>query len=131
MMMNPYLSTIVWWAVFFVLMVIAVWIFVLVTPFKLRKETEEKNGALGAALAGLLIGIAIIIFAAMATSASILTAISYSVLGFALMLISYFIYDLITPEKISQEIDDHNMLVGLKIAGLFIAVSLVVGGALL
>lgn len=131
MMMNPYFATVVWWAVFFVLMIAAIWVFDLVTPFKLRQETQEKNGALGAVLAGLLIGIAIIIFASMTTSSSILTAVSYSVLGFVLMLVSYFLYDISTPEKISKEIDDHNMLVGLKIAGLFVAVSLVVAGALL
>ncbi len=128
--MNPYLATVIWWAVFFVIMVAAIWIFDIVTPFKLRQETEEKNGALGAVLGGLLIGIAVIIYSAMANSNDIITAVLYSVLGFVLMLVSYFVYDLITPEKISHEIDDHNMLVGFKIAGLFIAVALVVAGAL-
>lgn len=130
MMMNPYLATVLWWAIFFAIMVIAVWIFDLVTPFKIRQETKEKNGALGAVLGGLLIGIAIIIFSAMAHNNAIHYAVSYSLLGFALMLASYFIYDLITPEKISKEIDEHNMLVGYKIGGLFIAVALVVAGAL-
>lgn len=81
-------------------------------------------------LGGLLIGIGIIIYNAMVHSDGLVNALIYSALGFVLMLASYFLYDLITPEKISQEIDDHNLLVGYKIAGLFIAVALVVSGAI-
>ncbi len=129
-LINPYVDTIIWWAIFFVVMVVAIKIFDLVTPYKLSQEIKEKNGALGAVLGGLLIGIGIIIYNAMAHSESLVNALIYSGLGFVLMLVSYFLYDLITPEKISQEIDDHNLLVGYKIAGLFIAVALVVSGAL-
>lgn len=130
MLVNPLIDTVIWWAVFFVVMVVAIKIFDLVTPYKLSQETKEKNGALGAVLGGLLIGIGIIIYNSMAHSDTLLNAVTYSATGFVLMLLSYFLYDLITPEKINQEIDDHNLLVGYKIAGLFIAVALVVSGAI-
>ena len=130
MIINPWVDTIIWWAVFFVVMIAAIQIFDLVTPFKLRQEIKEKNPALGAVLAGLLIGIGIIVYGAMVHSETLVFALGFSILGIILMLISYFLYDVITPEKISQEIDDHNLLIGYKIAGLFIAVALLVAGAL-
>jgi len=129
-LVNPFVDTVIWWAIFFVVMVVAIKVFDLVTPYKLSQEIKEKNGALGAVLGGLLIGIGIIIYNAMAHSESLVNALIYSGLGFVLMLASYFLYDLITPEKISKEIDDHNLLVGYKIAGLFIAVALVASGAI-
>ena len=129
-LVNPFVDTVIWWAIFFVVMVVAIKVFDLVTPYKLSQEIKEKNGALGAVLGGLLIGIGIIIYNAMAHSESLVNALIYSGLGFVLMLASYFLYDLITPEKISKEIDDHNLLVRYKIAGLFIAVALVASGAI-
>ncbi|MHB1419480.1 MAG: DUF350 domain-containing protein [Bacillota bacterium] len=127
---NPYWNTVIWWAVFFAQMVIAIKIFDLMTPFSINQETKEKNGALGAVLAGMFIGLAIIIFASMSASETLGKALIFSSLGYGLMLASYFLYNLLTPENISKEIDDHNLLVGYKIAGLFIAVGLVVAGAI-
>ncbi|MHB1127260.1 MAG: DUF350 domain-containing protein [Bacillota bacterium] len=127
---NLYLNTVIWWAVFFTLMIIAIKVFNLVTPFRIKQETREKNGALGAILAGMMIGVSIIFFASITASETMGHALINSALGYGLMLVSYFLFNWITPENISKEIDDHNLLVGYKIAGLFIAVGLVVAAAI-
>lgn len=129
-MANPYLATVIWWAVFFALVLVALKVFDLVTPFKVRQETREKNPAVGAVQAGLLVGMALIIYSAIVNSETILMALLYAVLGLVLMLVSYYVYDLISPEQVNKELDEHNLLVGYKIAGLFVAIGLVVAASI-
>lgn len=128
--MNPYLATVVWWIIFFALMLVVLWVFDRITPFNVRQETREKNPAVGVAQAGLLIGIALVIYSAIINSETILMALLYSVLGLVLLLASYFIYDLVSPEQVNKELDEHNLLIGYKMAGLFIAIGLVVAAAI-
>lgn len=130
-MANPYLATVIWWAIFFALMLVALKVFDLVTPFKVRQETREKNPAVGAVQAGLLVGMALIIYSAITNSETILMALLYAVLGLVLMLVSFYVYELISPEQINKELDEHNLLVGYKIAGLFLAIGLVVAASII
>lgn len=130
-MANPYLATVIWWAIFFALMLVALKAFDLVTPFKVRQETREKNPAVGAVQAGLLVGMALIIYSAITNSETILMALLYAVLGLVLMLVSFYVYELISPEQINKELDEHNLLVGYKIAGLFLAIGLVVAASII
>lgn len=129
-MANPYLATVIWWAVFFALVLVALKVFDVVTPFKVRQETREKNPAVGAVQAGLLVGMALIVYSAIVNSETILMALLYAVLGLVLMLVSYYVYDLMSPEQVNKELDEHNLLVGYKIAGLFVAIGLVVAASI-
>ncbi|TDA65689.1 MAG: DUF350 domain-containing protein [Clostridia bacterium] len=130
LMANPYLATVIWWAVFFALVLVALKVFDVVTPFKVRQETREKNPAVGAVQAGLLVGMALIVYSAIVNSETILMALLYAVLGLVLMLVSYYVYDLMSPEQVNKELDEHNLLVGYKIAGLFVAIGLVVAASI-
>ncbi len=55
----------------------------------------------------------------------------YAVLGVVLMFVAYRVIDLLTPQvDFAEELKKGNIAVGLFIAAIFIAVAIVIGGAL-
>lgn len=62
--MNPILSTIIYFIIGMVFCAIGYKVFDIITPFNLNKEIDEHNVAAGLAVAGIFIGIAIVVSAA-------------------------------------------------------------------
>ncbi|MCO4098064.1 DUF350 domain-containing protein [Gemmatimonas sp.] len=55
----------------------------------------------------------------------------YAVLGVVLMFVAYKVIDLLTPEvHFAEELQKGNLAVGMFVAAIFIAVAIVVAGAL-
>ena len=55
----------------------------------------------------------------------------YAVLGVVLMFISYRVFDLLTPQvDFPQELQKGNVAVSVFIAAIFVAIALIIGGAL-
>jgi len=55
----------------------------------------------------------------------------YAVLGVVLMFVAYKVIDLLTPEvHFAEELQKGNVAVGMFVAAIFIAVAIVVAGAL-
>lgn len=55
----------------------------------------------------------------------------YAVLGVVLMFLAYRVIDLLTPEvDFAEELRKGNIAVGLFVSAIFVAVAIVVGGAL-
>ena len=55
----------------------------------------------------------------------------YAALGVVLMFISYRIFDLLTPQvDFPQELQKGNVAVSIFIAAIFVAIALIIGGAL-
>ncbi|HNV74293.1 MAG: DUF350 domain-containing protein [Gemmatimonadetes bacterium] len=55
----------------------------------------------------------------------------YAALGVAMMFVAYRVIDLLTPKvDFEEELKKGNIAVGLFIAAIFIAVAIVIGGAL-
>ena len=61
----------------------------------------------------------------------ILVNFMYAVLGVILMFVSYRVFDILTPEvDFPEELRKGNVAVAIFIAALFIAIAIIVGGAL-
>jgi uncharacterized membrane protein YjfL (UPF0719 family) len=56
-----------------------------------------------------------------------ISSAAYSLLGIILCLVGYKIFDIATPFKLSEEIREGNVAAGVVVAGIFIAVAIVVG----
>jgi uncharacterized membrane protein YjfL (UPF0719 family) len=55
----------------------------------------------------------------------------YATLGVALMWVSYRVFDILSPKiDFAEELRKGNLAVGVFIAALFIAIAIVIGGAL-
>lgn len=61
----------------------------------------------------------------------IISSIIYFVIGMIFCAIGYKVFDIITPFDLNDEIDNHNLAAGLSVAGIFIAVSIVVSAAII
>lgn len=62
--MNPIISTIIYFVIGMVFCAIGYKIFDIITPFDLNKEIDDHNVAAGLAVAGIFIGVAIVVSAA-------------------------------------------------------------------
>ncbi|MCT4598607.1 MAG: DUF350 domain-containing protein [Vallitalea sp.] len=62
--MNPILSTIIYFAIGMIFCAIGYKVFDMITPFDLNKEIDNHNMAAGLAVAGIFIGVAIVVSAA-------------------------------------------------------------------
>ncbi|GAA0178335.1 hypothetical protein SH2C18_14070 [Clostridium sediminicola] len=62
--MNPILSSIIYFAIGMFFCALGYKVFDIITPFDLSKEIDEHNVAAGLAVAGIFIGVAIVVSAA-------------------------------------------------------------------
>lgn len=61
----------------------------------------------------------------------IVSSIVYFIIGIVFCALGYKVFDIITPFDLDKEIDDHNIAAGLTVAGIFIAVAIVISAAII
>lgn len=128
--MYELLATLTYWIIMLVLAGLCMFIFEMITPYNDREELLKGNVAVGTQFAGKLIGIGIITEAAIAHNLSVWGAAIWMLIGFILMLISYFLFELITPFKVEQEIKNNNIAVAIVAASLSIFIGFAVSGSI-
>ncbi|MBZ5753354.1 DUF350 domain-containing protein [Metabacillus rhizolycopersici] len=128
--MYELLATLTYWIIMLVLAGLCMFIFEMITPYNDREELLKGNVAVGTQFAGKLIGIGIITEASIAHNLSIWGAAIWMLIGFILMLISYFLFELITPFKVEQEIKNNNIAVAIVAASLSIFIGFAVSGSI-
>ncbi|ASS72148.1 MULTISPECIES: DUF350 domain-containing protein [Bacillus] len=88
-------------------------IFELVTTYKNWEEIQKGNLAVAMATGGKILGIANVFQHSIAQHNSLLQMIGWGVYGFMMLLVSYFIFEFLTPRfKIDKEIENDNRAVG-------------------
>ncbi|MED4855774.1 DUF350 domain-containing protein [Bacillus atrophaeus] len=88
-------------------------IFELVTTYKNWEEIQKGNFAVAMATGGKILGIANVFQHSIAQHNSLLQMIGWGVYGFIMLLVSYFIFEFLTPRfKIDKEIENDNRAVG-------------------
>ncbi|MGO4240472.1 DUF350 domain-containing protein [Bacillus sp. YAF8] len=94
-------------------LVIFLTVFELVTSYKNWVEIQKGNLAVAMATGGKILGIANVFQHSIAQHNSLLQMIGWGVYGFIMLLISYFIFEFLTPRfKIDKEIEKDNRAVG-------------------
>jgi putative membrane protein len=124
------LATLAYWIIMLILAGICMLLFEWITPYNDREELLKGNVAVGIQFAGKLIGIGIITKASIAHNVSIWGASIWVFIGFFLMIISYFLFELITPFKVEQEIKKNNIAVAIVAASLSIFIGFAVAGSI-
>lgn len=72
------------------------------------------------------------IIAPMLSWTSLLTSVVYGLLGLSLLLIGYYIYELITPFSVKEELISHrNPAVGMVVAAFIIGMAIVIAAAII
>ena len=124
-------AIVVSWAVTFMILAFLVrWAFGRWNVLSLRTASQRKAAAVGHVLRGLYIALAIVSFAAIQSTRSLLWALVDTVIGMALVLVFFKIYDWLDPRDFPSELENDNRMLGLEIEGLFIVLAALIVGAM-
>jgi putative membrane protein len=130
LMANPYLQTLAFFSVAAVALIVFMAIFNFITRYNDWEEIKNGNISVAMATGGKIFGICNIFRFAILNNDTLLESIIWSAYGFVLLLVAYFVFDLLTPFfKIDQEVKNNNKAVGLISMMISISVSYVIGAS--
>ncbi|MCP9300154.1 DUF350 domain-containing protein [Bacillus halotolerans] len=110
---NELVEIAAYYSVAVLCLVLFLTVFELVTAYKNWEEIQNGNLAVAMATGGKILGIANVFQHSISQHNSLLQMIGWGVYGFVMLLISYFIFEFLTPRfKIDQEIENDNLAVG-------------------
>jgi putative membrane protein len=128
---NPYFATAAYFAVTGLAMILFLAIFELVTRYRVWQELKRGNLAVAMATGGKIFGIANIFRFSIEQHDSIGQALIWGTFGFFLLLVSYFIFEFMTPSyKIDEEIARDNRAIGFTAMVISVGFSYVIGATL-
>ncbi|KHF41013.1 DUF350 domain-containing protein [Halalkalibacter okhensis] len=129
---NEWIRTAAYYSVSLLALVLFLTIFETVTKY--RNWDEIKNGNIAVALAtgGKIFGVANIFRHSIEYSDSLLMMLAWGVLGFFLLLFSYFVFEFLTPGfKVDEEIERDNRAVGFIAMMISVGLSYVIGASII
>ncbi|MEM0986422.1 MAG: DUF350 domain-containing protein [Pseudomonadota bacterium] len=88
------------------MLVLAITVYIKLTPWRELALVKDQNGAAGLALAGAIVGLAIPISACLATSVSLFGLVIWGIVALILQLLAYRITDLLLrdlPQRIEED----------------------------
>lgn len=114
----------------------------LVIPCEFPTEIKKRNVAVGCVMAGISIGIGIIVKSAIMSPAGaavqeslvsgVVSTVYYYVVGLVFCVIGYLMVNLVNKKyNLNKEIGDGNPAAGIMVAGLFIGLSIIISGVIL
>lgn len=125
---NVYVVTASYFVLAVVSLIIFLSIFETVTKYDDWEEIKKGNISVALATGGKILGIAIILAFSIYHKDSLWEAFIWGIYGFALLLISYFLFEFFTPKfKVDEEIANNNKAVGLLSFLISVGVAIVIG----
>ncbi|WP_110114850.1 DUF350 domain-containing protein [Bacillus sp. CGMCC 1.16541] len=125
---NPYIESAGYYSVVVLSMIVFLAIFELVTKYKNWEEIQKGNMAVAMATGGKIFGLANIFRYSIEQHDTLLTMLGWGVFGFVILLISYFMFEFLTPKfRIDDEIERDNRAVGLISLIISVGMSFVIG----
>jgi putative membrane protein len=129
---NDFVRTAANYSVVILCMIVFLAVFELVTKYKNWEEIKNGNMAVAMATGGKIFGVANIFRFSIMQHDSLLTAVSWGVFGFLLLLVGYFIFEFLTPRfNIDKEIEKDNRAVGFIALVISVGLSYVIGAGIL
>lgn len=136
LLQNPYVAVVIFTITGIVLELIQVSAFFLISRLTLSEELTRENQDVGWIVAGLLISMGLIIHSAMAHNDALVNAVVFSLFGAVMNILAYktldWLFRLLLPgwKSLDQAIQQHFLPGAIMSFGAFIAVGLVIAGAL-
>lgn len=114
-----------------VLLAIGVTIFVFTTKTKEFALIGQGNKSAGTVIAGRTIGLAIILYSAIANSVSLVDLAIWAAIGIITQVVANFLAELLTPSfNITDALEKDNVAVAIALFGMFVSIGLVIAGCL-
>ncbi|WP_339240835.1 DUF350 domain-containing protein [Paenibacillus sp. FSL R5-0517] len=106
--------------------------FELVTKYKCWTEIKKGNVAVAMATGGKIFGICNVLRFCIQAKSSVYEAMTWSFVGFVLLLTAYFLFEFLTPVfSIDKEIEADNRAVGLISMIISVSLSFVIGASII
>ncbi len=140
--MSELISVAIYCVLGIVLMLLGAFVVDLVIPCHFPTEIKKKNVAVGSVMAGISIGIGIIIKSAVMTISietveetlveGMLSTVGYYFVGLVFCVIGYLLLNLINKKyNLNQEIGEGNPAAGIMVAGMFIGLCTIISGVIM
>lgn len=129
---SPIGSAVAYFSVAALELVVFLSIFEAVTRYKCWNEIRQGNVAVAMATGGKIFGICNILRFCIESGSNIYESMLWSLIGFALLIVGYFLFEFVTPFfKVDEEIGRDNRAVGLISMILSVSLSYVIGVSIL
>jgi putative membrane protein len=114
-----------------IVLLIAIFVFDLVTRYKVWEEINKGNTAVALSLGGIVLGVSNVMKSAIESNDKLVDTIMWGGIGTAVLLIVYFAFEILTPKlNVSEEIGKGNKAVGLISLVFSIAFSFIIGASI-
>ncbi len=114
-----------------VLMAVGIVVFVFTTKTKEFTLIGQGNRAAGIVMAGRTIGLAIILYSAIANSIAITDLAIWAGIGIVTQVIANFLAEVLTPGfNVAEAVEKDNVAVAIALFGMFVSIGLVIAGCL-
>jgi putative membrane protein len=128
---DPYIESAAYYSVVVLSIVVFLVVFELVTKYKNWEEIQKGNMAVAMATGGKIFGVANIFRYSIEHNDNLLRMLGWGIYGFVLLLVSYFIFEFLTPKfRIDDEIEQDNRAVGFISLVISIGMSYVIGAGI-
>lgn len=131
LLQNHYVATAAYFAVTGLAMIVFLTIFELVTKYRVWDELKRGNLAVAMATGGKILGVTNIFRYSISQHDSMGQALVWGTFGFVLLLLSYFVFEFLTPSiHVDGEIERDNRAIGFISMVFSIGFSFIIGAAL-
>jgi putative membrane protein len=118
-------------AVSLALLLIGLFLMEITTKVKEFSLMAKGNKAASYVLGGRLLGLAIVLYSALANSISLMDMMIWGAVGIAAQIIVFYLAEWLTPRfNVSQSIEEDNRAVGLFLLLLSVSIGIVIAGCL-
>ena len=119
-------------AVSLALLLVGLFLMEITTKVKEFALMAKGNKAASYVLGGRLLGLAIVLYSALANSISLLDMVIWGAVGIAAQIIVFYLTEWLTPRRfnVSQSIEENNTAVGLFLLLFSVSIGIVIAGCL-
>lgn len=131
MFQNLYLNYLAYFGVSALLMAVGLLIFIFTTKTKEFALIGQGNKSAGIVIAGRTIGLAIVLYSAIANSISLLDLALWAGIGIVTQVIANILAEVLTPAfNVAEALEKDNQAVAISLFGMFISIGLIIAGCL-
>ena len=126
------LDFLIYLAVSLALLLVGLFLMEITTKVKEFALMAKGNKAASYVLGGRLLGLAIVLYSALANSISLVDMVIWGAVGIAAQIIVFYLTEWVTPRRfnVSQSIEEDNRAVGLFLLLLSVSIGIVIAGCL-
>jgi putative membrane protein len=126
------LDFLIYLAVSLALLLVGLFLMEITTKVKEFALMAKGNKAASYVLGGRLLGLAIVLYSALANSISLVDMVIWGAVGIAAQIIVFYLTEWVTPRRfnVSQSIEEDNTAVGLFLLLLSVSIGIVIAGCL-